>query len=93
MKKVLIAATAFAMAAAFTACSDDSSSAGPSCEVQVTATGVSAIQHIPGLGDYPTTFEKVGEDDYSDGFNHYTLEEAKAAANENCALFESGTDM
>ncbi len=90
MKKVLTAAAIIAMATAFTACGDDSSSAsGPSCEVKDTATGIKVIESIPELGEYTTEYKKNDDGTYGDsfGFTSMSYEEAKASAQRDCDNF------
>lgn len=93
MKKIMIAAAAFAMAAAFTACGDDSSSAGLSCEVKVTDNAVLVVENIPGLGEFTTSYDKNAEGTYGVmGFGSYSLEEAKAMAQEDCDAFYASSE-
>lgn len=93
MKKILIATAAIAMAAAFTACSDDSSSASssdPTCEVKDAAVGIQVIETIPGLGESTDTYMKNMDGTYAEpyGMNKsMTHDEAMAQANETCKNF------
>lgn len=81
MKKLMLLA-ALGAAAIFTACGDDSSSAGgsdPKCEVKTGENSATMVQTVPGYGTNETTWKLEGDKiliTYSDFPDNNTEEDA-----------------
>lgn len=89
MKKIILTIAVLGIASVFTACGDDSSSSSASCEVKTTSTGLQVVQSIPLLGEYTSDYTLQADGTYKDGYGqiYATLDEAKAAAQNDCDNF------